>query len=241
MRWIAASLLLVTFLPRSGRAGEPAILPTVPQVPAPSLHHESAAVHPASASGRVLGSLRSRIGLAFPDEGNEPIDSAPSLPATESVGCAPGTSCGGSIIAGSPIKRWLCYRPTTGHELPWLRPHPYVGPITGQLRCSAGACPSCAETPVCTGGPGCGKGLGGRILGRGGCQDGTCVNPADGSFPGYRFASPESPVVPTRGAPIVQSTSYKPTVSPTGITTPASSAQRTSSASEPVKRIGARQ
>ena len=144
-------------------------------------------------------------------------------PSVEEVPCTTsGRGCGTSVIAGSPIKSWLCFRPTTAHALPWLRPHPYVGPITGQFHCSPTACPQCEGAPACAAGTGCGKGLGG---GRG-CRNGDCVPPAEGSFPGYKFAQPIAPAVSGRAAPTTTSTSYKPSVPPTGGAVPGRAANR---------------
>ena len=231
MKRIAVWMLLAALHSTSAHAAEPAALPTTPQVPAPTLGSGSRVQPLAGPSGRVLGALRERIGLARPAPeavqaagATEHIDApAAAAPIPEPAACAPCDRCGGSIIPGSPIKRWFCYRPTTGHELPWLRPHPYVGPITGQFPCSSAGCAPCtAGQPGCDPAAGeCGRGiLGGGRLGRG-CRDGTCAPTPDEAFGGYRFAVPENRHVVPRTAPPAATTSYKPTVTPTGLTTPA--------------------
>jgi hypothetical protein len=239
MKRIVVWMLLAVLGSGFATAAEPNLLPTIPQVPAPTLNSESRIVPAAGISGRLLGNLRERIGLSMPANravgSVEPVEAAPIVPLPGCDHCmAAGNGCGSSIIPGSPIKRWLCFRPTTGHELPWLRPNPYIGPITGQFRCSSAGCASCGDQPGC--GAGCAKGDGGpgRIggLGRGGrgCANGTCILPADDVFAGYKFATPERPmavIAPT-------STSYKPTVSPTGLAT--STAPRSPTVLESLKR-----
>jgi len=216
MKRIVVALIVAAVLPAGARPADLPRLPTSPQVPAPS----SA---PGSISARSVGQARERISLVDSANPSE-TPSAPAWiePSMEALTChAPGQSCGGSVIHGSPIKSWLFYRPTTAHALPWLRPHPYVGPITGQYHCLTKACPPCEGAPACAPGTACGKGLiGGR-----GCRDGTCVPPPDGVFAGYKFAAPLSPAVTGRTGAAVTSTSYKPGVEPTGVSTP--SAERT--------------
>ena len=210
MKRIVVALIVAVVWPAGARPADLPRLPTTPQVPAPS-----------SVSGapvRTAGPTRERISLidsAIPVE----TPSAPAWiePSMEALPCnVPGSSCGGSVIHGSPIKSWLFYRPTTAHALPWLRPHPYVGPITGQFHCLPAATPQCAAAPACAPGTACGRGLiGGR-----GCRDGTCVPPPDGVFEGYKFAAPLSPAVAGRTSATITSTSYKPGVAPTGISAP---------------------
>jgi len=220
MKRPVVALLVIATWPLSARSSDVPSAPTRPQVPAPSTAQEAVARN-VGAAGRAFGPIRDRSSLVHPI--NEPVSEAPAWiePAVEAAPCAAsGGACGTSVIAGSPIKSWLCYRPSTAHALPWLRPHPYVGPITGQFHCSAGACPQCAGASACAPWTACGKGVGfGLGHGRGGCRDGTCVTPPDDAFAGYKFAQPLSPAVSGRPA-IATSTSYKPSVPPTGMATP---------------------
>jgi hypothetical protein len=219
MKRIVAALFVAAAWPCDATAADPDPLPTSPQVLAPTAARDGYVVPTGGAAGRVFGPLRGRLGLAQHVDSDQ---AAPTpVPVEQAVGAAPcaagGRACGGSIVAGSPIKEWLFFRPTTGHELPWLRPHPYVGPVTGQFPCSPTACPSCAGAPAYAPRSACAHGLGG-LAGRG-CRNGDCVPPADDAFAGYKFAAPIAPSVSGRGfAPgAVTSTSYKPTVSPTGV------------------------
>jgi hypothetical protein len=233
MKRITAWMLLVVLGHGSASAAEPSP-PTVPQVPAPVLNPESRVV---PAAGRVLGNLRERIGMSAPVsrviEPAEPIEAPSMAPSPGCDHCMSESRAGGdSIIQGSPIKRWLCFRPTTGHELPWLRPNPYIGPITGQFRCSSAGCVSCGGPAGC--GAGCAKGdgrMGGLGRGGRGCANGTCIPPADDAFAGYKFATPERSIITT--APTT-STSYKPTVVPTGLTL--STTPRSPTVLESIKR-----
>lgn len=227
MKRFAAWMFLTVLAPGSALADEPSHLPTIPQIPAPTLNQESHVVPAAGVTVRMLGSLRERIGLSMSAnrviESVEPVEAAPASPLPGCDHCvADGRACGSSIISGSPIKRWLCFRPTTGHELPWLRPNPYIGPITGQFRCSSAGCASCVgqlgNDAGCAKGDGGFGRVGGLGMGRRGCVDGTCIPPADGAFAGYKFATPERPSISARGFATTTTTSYKPTVSPTGHT-----------------------
>jgi hypothetical protein len=219
MKRPAVALLVVILSPFAARPADAPQAPTRPQVSAPSTVFEATASRGTGAAGRALGSMRDRISLVHPVAGPA-SETAPAWiePAIEAAPCAvPGRDCGGSVIAGSPIKSWLCYRPTTAHALPWLRPHPYVGPVTGQFHCSPTACPECAGAPACAPWTACGKGVGlGIGHGRGGCRDGTCITPPDEAFAGYKFAQPLSPALAGRPA-IATSTSYKPGVPPSGM------------------------
>jgi hypothetical protein len=239
MKRIVIWMLLAALGPGFATAAEPNLLPTIPQVPAPTLNSESRIIPAAGVSGRVLGNLRERIGLSMSanrvTESVEQVEAASVAPLPGCDHCvSAGSACGSSIIPGSPIKRWLCFRPTTGHELPWLRPNPYIGPITGQFRCSSARCAQCGGQAGC--GADCAKGDGGqgRIggLGRGGrgCANGTCIPPADEVFAGYKFATPERSMVVTTPT----STSYKPSISPTGLAT--STAPRPPTMLESLKR-----
>ena len=243
MKRFAVWVLLSALAPSAARAEDLPPLPTIPQVPAPTVNADQEVVPASGRSGRLLGSLRERIGLstqvvAEPVEAPE-LAVAPSAPTPGCDHCAtPGPGGhGNSIIPGSPIKRWFCYQPTTGHELPWLRPNPYIGPVTGQFRCSSpDGCSSCGDRSDCSQTAGFAKGSGGpgvlrgSVRGRrvaGGCANGTCVTPPDEAFPGYRFATPERAGVMERGVGYSTSISYKPTVSPTGLTASAPTRQPT--------------
>jgi hypothetical protein len=236
MKRIVVALIVAAVWPSGARSADTPRLPTNPQVPAPSAAQEATGVRTASAAGRVLGPLRDRMSLVHPvNEVGSPSAPAWIEPSLEAAPCAaPGSDCGGSVVAGSPIKSWLFYRPSTGHELPWLRPHPYVGPITGQFHCSPTACPACVGAPACAPGSACGRGIGvGLGVGRG-CRNGDCIPPADGTFTGYKFAAPISPGVTGRAGAPTTSTSYKPGVAPTGTSTP--SATRNGTVVESFKR-----
>jgi hypothetical protein len=246
MTRFVACLLLAALAPGAARADDNPPLPTIPQVPVPTIHADTQVVPATGRSGRLLGSLRERIGLATP-VATEPVETpespeAVAVPSTVSPGCdhcakAGRGGYGNSIIPGSPIKRWFCFQPTTGHELPWLRPNPYIGPVTGQFRCSSqDDCSSCGGSSDCSQTAGFAKGSGrpGLMggLGRGGhggrgCANGTCVTPPDEAFPGYKFATSERPSVLERGVGYSTSISYKPTVSPTGLTASAPTRQPT--------------
>jgi hypothetical protein len=210
MRHVILALFVAALCPCDARPADAPRLPTSPQVPAPATVQEAANVRTPGASNRVLGPLRDRVGLVHPvNEIDHSSSAAWIAPSIEQVPCAaPGRHCGGSVIAGSPIKSWLFFRPSTAHALPWLRPHPYVGPITGQFHCSPTACPQCTGDPACAPGTACGRGLG---LGVGrGCRNGDCIPPADEVFSGYKFAQPIAPGVMGRtGSPTTTSTSYK--------------------------------
>jgi hypothetical protein len=246
MKRFAAWMLLAALVPGAARGDDHPPLPTVPLVAAPAIKADTEVIPVAARSGRLLGSLRERVGMSI-QVATEPME---ALEAPEMSGVAsavpPGCDhcamsgrggCGNSIIPGSPIKRWFCFQPTTGHELPWLRPNPYIGPVTGQFRCSSqDGCSSCGDRSDCgptagfakgSGGPGA---LRGSVRGRrvaGGCANGTCVTPPDEAFPGYKFATPERPGVMERGVGYSTSISYKPTVSPTGLASSAPTHQPT--------------
>src|SRR5262245_21314856 len=142
MRRVILALLVAAVFPCDARAADVPRIPTSPQVPAPGTVQEATGVRTAGTANRMLAPLRDRLSPVHPI--NE-VDSSPWIaPTIEEAPCAaPGRHCGGSVVAGSPIKSWLCFRPSTAHALPWLRPHPYVGPITGQFLCSPAACPQC--------------------------------------------------------------------------------------------------
>jgi hypothetical protein len=235
MRRIAITLFVTAAWPTITIAADAPRLPTSPQVPAPTAGQERS-VRPASAAGRANAPAKALLGPSH--NVNEVANSSDQpwiAPSVEEAPCTTsGRGCGTSIIAGSPIKSWLCFRPTTAHALPWLRPHPYVGPITGQFHCSPAACPQCEGAPACAAGTGCGKGLGG---GRG-CRNGDCIPPAEGSFPGYKFAQPLAPAISGRAAPTTSSTSYKPSIPPTGGAAPA--APRTGTVLESFKRTASK-
>ena len=176
MKRLAAWMLLSVLLQGTGTGAEPTPPPTTPQVAAPALKRDSSVLPAAGIAGRV-GTLRERIGLSVrankTGEAVEPVEASPSPVVPGCDHCAPANrECGGSVVPGSPIKRWLCFRPTSGHELPWLRPCPYIGPITGQFRCGTAGCTSCGDQAESAGGAGCAKGAGGLersgVLGRGG-------------------------------------------------------------------------
>jgi hypothetical protein len=234
MHRIAITILVAAAWPTSGLTADAPRAPTSPQVPAPTAAQERS-VRPAAAAGRSNAS-RATLGPShLVNEVGNSSDQAWIAPSIEAAPCAsPGRECGGSVIAGSPIKSWLFYRPTTAHALPWLRPHPYVGPITGQFHCSPAACPQCEGAPACAAGAGCGKGLGG---GRG-CRNGDCIPPADGAFTGYKFAQPIAPSVSGRAGAVTTSTSYKPAVPPSGLAAPA--APRTGTVLESLKRTASK-
>jgi hypothetical protein len=161
-----------------------------------------------------------------PGCGTPLFSGTPLLSGLGGIGHGGGGPCGAPLCPGTPLKSWLCFRPTTGKALPKLNPHPYVGPVTGIFPCT-----SCAGYGVGCAGPGCaGPGcvgaddparsrLGLGLTGRAGCKGGTCVPPAEDAFPGYRFATPESPAVPGHAAVSgrVGSTSYKPAEPPGGL------------------------
>ena len=244
MRRFATWVLLAALVPAAARGDDLPALPTIPQVPAPTINADTHVVQASGRSGRLLGSLRERIGLST-QVATEPVE-APESPDAGVVPSAVPPGCdhcatssrgghGNSIIPGSPIKRWFCYQPTTGHELPWLRPNPYIGPVTGQFRCSSqDGCSSCGGGSDCSQSAGFAKGSGragglggGLIRGGRGCANGTCVMPPDEAFPGYKFATPERPGVMERGVGYTTSISYKPTVSPTGLASSAPTRQPT--------------
>jgi hypothetical protein len=166
----------------------------------------------------LLATVIPSFARAADPPGLAPVPSVPATPVATAACNSCGDGCGSSIIAGSPIKAWLCFRPTTGHALPWLRPHPYVGPVTGQFGCSSNGGPTCEPAAACGANGGCGKGFGGigghgglGLVGRGYRNgNGTCVTPADESFAGYRFAAPLAPNLAPRANGTSNSTSYKP-------------------------------
>ena len=241
MKRVAVWLLLATVSPGFANAADPAILPTVPQVPSPNLPQEPKVVYATGVVDRVFGPLRERLGMTSPAKQSSDAPVAPSEPANCTADAAGVRSCGASIVPGSPIKSWLCFRPTTGHALPWLQPQEYVGPITGQFRCTSAGCASCGDKPGCaTNGAGSAKMIGGHRIGGRGCANGTCVLPPDDAFGGYRFATPESPKVTGISPPPATSNyaSNKPTVAPAG--TPAQAAPRTT-VLESLKRTFSRQ
>jgi hypothetical protein len=260
MKRIAALLLLAVWPGSPAQGADPA-LPTIPRIPPPVVYEEAPVVAASGQADRILAPIRERTGLTL--AGNfAPASYAPadcnSCPApTTAREC--GTSviagspikawlhsaatvpCGTPVCPGSPIKAWLCFRPTTGHALPWLNPHPYVGPIAGTFPCHpvAGCGPNgCAPAgkPACAT-PGCPPRLGIGLPGRGcnGNGNGICVPPSEGAFPGYRFATPETPAITGKaayGVPSV-STSYKPAVLPTGVAPTAPSSVSTDSQRSP--------
>jgi hypothetical protein len=213
MKRIVVAMIIAAAWPSGVQSADAPRLPTSPQVPAPSSVQETTDARTAGAAGRVLGPLRDRMSFVHPvNDVGSPSAPAWIEPSIEAPPCGVH-GCGESVIAGSPIKSWLCFRPTTAHSLPWLRPHPYVGPVTGQFHCSPAASPQCVGAPACAPGTACGRGLiGGR-----GCRDGTCVPPPDGVFGGYKFAAPIAPGVAGRTSAPTTTTSYKPGVAPTGI------------------------
>lgn len=243
MKRFAAWMLLAALVPGTARADDLPLLPTIPQVPAPTISADTQVVPASGRSGRLLGSLRERIGLST-QVATEPVEApeAAAVPNAPPPGCDHCATVGrggygNSIIPGSPIKRWFCFQPTTGHELPWLRPNPYIGPVTGQFRCSSpDGCSSCGDRSDCSqtagfakgsGGPGLLRGMGHGGHGGRGCANGTCVTPPDDAFPGYKFATPERAGVMERGVGYSTSISYKPSVAPTGLTASAPTRQPT--------------
>ena len=229
MSRIAGWILFVAAWPCDAKAADPLPIPTIPQSCA---GRRETPVVPHGVADRVFGSLRARTGLLMASSTIGEL----SIPATESQGCASGVRpCGGSVVPGSPIKNWLCFRPSTAHALPWLRPQAYVGPISGQFPCTSTNGAPCADKSGCAAtGAGNGKLLGGLGLGRGGCNGkGTGVPPADDSFGGYKFATPESPAIGGKGGAAMPSTStsYKTQVAPTRVpaesTTPPSAKKPT--------------
>ena len=217
MKRIVVAMIMAAAWPSGVRSADAPRVPTSPQVPAPATVQEVTGDRTSGVPGRSLGPLRDRMSLVHSvSDGAAPSGPAWIEPSIEAAPCGV-QGCSESVVAGSPIKSWLCFRPTTAHSLPWLRPHPYVGPITGQFHCSPAACPQCVGTPACAPGTACGRGLiGGR-----GCRDGTCVPPPDGAFAGYRFAAPIAPAVAGRTGAPTTTTSYKPGIAPTGISTQA--------------------
>jgi hypothetical protein len=225
MRRVILALFVAALCPGDARPSDTPRIPTNPQVPSPGSVQDATNVRTASTANRVLGPLRDRLSLVHPvNEVGSSSSDAWIAQAVEEMPCAAsGRPCGGSVVAGSPIKSWLFFRPSTAHALPWLRPHPYVGPIAGQFYCSPTAWPQCASAPACAPGTACGRGLG---VGSGrGCRNGDCIPPADEVFSGYKFAQPIAPGVLGRtGSPTTTSTSYKagssmispPTASKTG-------------------------
>lgn len=235
MRRVILALLVAAVFPCDARTADAPRVPTSPQVQAPGTVQEATGVRTAGAANRVLGPLRDRLSLVhLINEVDSSSSAAWIAPTIEEAPCvAPGRQCGGSVVAGSPIKSWLFYRPSTAHALPWLRPHPYVGPVTGQFLCSPAACPQCTGTPACAPGTACARGAG---VGAGrGCRNGDCIPPADEVFNGYKFAQPIAPGVMGRSAaPTTTSTSYKQGVPPSG--TSASTAPKTGTVLESLKR-----
>lgn len=226
-----AALILLAAGALATRAAEPALLPTTPQIPPPVVHQEGGTIIQAGWGERALPPV------AQPCEGC----ATPAGPVDRHAG-----GCGTSICPGSPIKKWLCFHPTTGHALPWLKPAPYVGPITGQFTCTSSAGPGCASGAGCeaggAGGAGCGAGRGAAgLLGRG-CngKGGTCTPPPDDAFAGYKFATPVSTQVAVPGAAAPRAGgSYRTAVPPTGMASPPAPA-RTPTVLESLKRAFAR-
>jgi hypothetical protein len=233
MRQVILALFVAAVLPCDARTADAPRVPTSPQVPVPGT--EATSVHTAGTANRMLVPLRDRFSLVHPiNEVDSTSSAAWIAPTIEEAPCAtPGRHCGGSVVAGSPIKSWLFYRPSTAHALPWLRPHPYVGPVAGQFHCSPAACPQCTGASACAPGTACGRGLG---VGAGrGCRNGDCIPPADEVFNGYKFAQPIAPGVMGRTAvPTTTSTSYKQGVAPSG--TSESTAPKTGTVLESLKR-----
>jgi len=249
MKRITALLLAAALSGPAARATEP--LPTTPQVPAPVIQADASGVASghgdrvltpvrertglAMPTGRMIGGCESCDTAAC---GGSVIGGSPIKELFGHAAAGASAPCGSSVCPGSPIKSWLCFYPTTGKALPKLNPAPYVGPVTGQFPCqSAAGCagggcangkagffgPGCGSGSGCGPGSGCGLrsglGHGDGLLGRKGC--GVCTLLPEGSFPGYRFAVPESAALVDRsGLPPVQlNTGYsqKPAVPPTGL------------------------
>jgi hypothetical protein len=134
-RWFGGATCWLVGMVVCGGA-EPMNLPTTPQVPPVQLIGGSAMrAAQAPAVGRVHVPVTERKRAAG-DESAASWGTPSTWPATTAE--SPMSSSGvRSLIPGSPVKSWLLFHPTTGHALPWLRPQPFVGPVTGTFPCTA--------------------------------------------------------------------------------------------------------
>ncbi len=234
MKRLAAVLLLAGLSHAPIRANDPVLLPTTPQIPSP---HTDAnrRVAPDSGGGRFLIRIR-----ADSYEGSAmPLPTGYSYPA---LGGCPSGNCehAEQRSCWQKFKAWACFQPTTRDALPKLRPHPYVGPITGTFTCGSVGAPGCAvgaPTPT-----GCATGCAAEGMGRFGflparsCK-GQCVPPADDAIPGYRFANsrtlPTGNFAPSQFGSDVPSGEY-PAYKPAG--QPSGAGVRPAAGTDPVKR-----
>ncbi|MCS7022493.1 MAG: hypothetical protein NZU63_11775 [Gemmataceae bacterium] len=135
--WIAASVVLTADIIYGS---EPQLIPTSPQVPPAALIRPADSARSLAVVGgqkihlpRTERRLTPTSATQSPSSKDAAWNTAtPHLAAEE----APAVQ---SIVPGSPIKRWLFFCPTTGKALPWLRPQPFVGPITGTFSCTSGS------------------------------------------------------------------------------------------------------
>jgi hypothetical protein len=166
MKRLSGFLLLAGMWPGSlALATDPALLPTIPQIPAPDAPQEREVKPATGVADRIMGPIRERTGLTLAgncasgacDSGSgggascgtsvlagSPVKSWIGSHLTSGHEGRGPQPCGSSVCQGSPIKAWVGFCPTTGRALPWLNPQPYIGPVAGTFPCTSSGCTTAA-------------------------------------------------------------------------------------------------